>query len=59
MSGTSAELLSNHVCQRTENIARDSTVSQVEVTYYSLSFLIVLRLLSLASCLSYQALKFR
>lgn len=38
MSGTSAELLSNHVCQHTENIARDATTSQVEVTYNILSF---------------------
>lgn len=50
MSGTSAELLSNHMCQRTENIARDSTASQ-EVTSNILSFLIILRLLSLASYL--------
>lgn len=49
MSGTSAELLSNHVCQRMENIARDSTASQVEVTCNILSFLVVLRLFSLSS----------
>lgn len=33
MSGTSAQLLSNHVCQHTENLARQSTVSQGAAAY--------------------------
>lgn len=45
MSGTSAQLLSNHVCQHTENLARDPAVPQGEGAYNILRvFFIVLRL---------------